>query len=306
MIMWCFTTSIIVASVVVCLSHFGGLWGNLKTASEAFKAKFYLRFDASNLNYPGIYLHIAWNSHYGGLWGHGGLHMTSEVTSDLKFELSGLNNPCFSGLQISVFEKSSGRSQISSKDLLASPPVISGRTCQIFPVNSFRIISSCRTTSWLIRFFDSSLKVVRPWHCVSQPNRRCQQWKTWSRGHQTAFAKDNPRLSDRECRPVGNAQRRCQISMALVQSRRQPSSTNHAAARRERQWNLQKHIGHQRIARNVRTDDMQRNCLHHWSVGSQRVCPLPDRISTPRVKHCPLIKLQLQGKDSLTTWPPQI
>ena len=94
MIMWCFTTSIIVASVVVCLSHFGGLWGNLKTASEAFKAKFYLRFDASNLNYPGIYLHIAWNSHYGGLWGHSGLQMTSEVTSDLKFELSGLNNPC--------------------------------------------------------------------------------------------------------------------------------------------------------------------------------------------------------------------
>ena len=94
--------------------------------------------------------------------------------------------------------------------------------------------------------------------------------------------------------------------MALVQSRRQPSPTNHAAARRERQWNLQKHIGHQRIARNVRTDDMQRNCLHHWSVGSQRVCPLPDRISTPRVKHCPLIKLQLQGTDSLTTCPPQI
>ena len=26
-----------------------------------------LGFDASNINYPGIHVHIAWNSHYGGL-----------------------------------------------------------------------------------------------------------------------------------------------------------------------------------------------------------------------------------------------
>ena len=31
------------------------------------EVKFDLRFDSSNPNYPGIYVHIAWNSHYGGL-----------------------------------------------------------------------------------------------------------------------------------------------------------------------------------------------------------------------------------------------
>ena len=31
------------------------------------------------------------NSRLGGLWGHDGLQMTSEVTSDLKIELSDLN-----------------------------------------------------------------------------------------------------------------------------------------------------------------------------------------------------------------------
>ena len=34
--------------------------------------------------------------HSGGLWGHCGLHMTLEVYYDLKFELTGLNNPCSS------------------------------------------------------------------------------------------------------------------------------------------------------------------------------------------------------------------
>ena len=62
----------------------------------ALDVKFDLRFDSINLNYPDIYVHIAWNSLFGDLRGHSGLHMTSEVTSDLKFELSGLNNLCSS------------------------------------------------------------------------------------------------------------------------------------------------------------------------------------------------------------------
>jgi len=79
-------------------SHFGGLWGqsDLHIASVAFEVKCDLRFDASNLNHHGINVHITRNSHYGGLWGHSDLHMTSKVTSDLKFELSVLNNPCSS------------------------------------------------------------------------------------------------------------------------------------------------------------------------------------------------------------------
>ena len=44
-----------------------------------------------NPNCPSIYVHITWISHYGGLWGHSGLHITSEVISDLKFELNCLN-----------------------------------------------------------------------------------------------------------------------------------------------------------------------------------------------------------------------
>ena len=34
---------------------------------------FDLRFEISNLDYPGIHVHIASNSHSGDLWGHGGL-----------------------------------------------------------------------------------------------------------------------------------------------------------------------------------------------------------------------------------------
>ena len=41
-------------------------------------------------------MHVAFNNQFCGLWDHGGLWMTSEVASDLKFEISGLNNPCFS------------------------------------------------------------------------------------------------------------------------------------------------------------------------------------------------------------------
>ena len=79
-------------------SNSGDLWGhgNLQTASEASEVASDLKFDISNLNYPGIHVHITYNSHFGGLWGHSGLNMTSEVTSDLKFELSDLNYPCSS------------------------------------------------------------------------------------------------------------------------------------------------------------------------------------------------------------------
>ena len=64
-------------------------------ASMASEVTFDLRFEISNLNYPGIHMHVAPNSHFGGLRGHGGLKTASEVTSDLKFELSDLNNPCW-------------------------------------------------------------------------------------------------------------------------------------------------------------------------------------------------------------------
>ena len=80
-------------------SHFGGLWGHssLQTASEESKESevtFDLRFEIINLNYPGMHVHVAPNSHFGGLWGHGGLQMTSEDTSEVRFELSDLNNLC--------------------------------------------------------------------------------------------------------------------------------------------------------------------------------------------------------------------
>ena len=50
-----------------------------------------LRFEISNLDYPGIHVHIASNS----LQGHGGPQMTSEVTSDLKIQLSDLDYLCY-------------------------------------------------------------------------------------------------------------------------------------------------------------------------------------------------------------------
>ena len=89
-----------------------------KTALEAFEDKIDLRFDTSNLNYPGIYVHIAWNSHLDGLRGHSGLQMTSEVNLDLKFELSGLNNQCSSAclaskwLYFTKYGRKKERSQI--------------------------------------------------------------------------------------------------------------------------------------------------------------------------------------------------
>ena len=66
-------------------------------ASEAMAASkwpqtsYDLRFEISNLDYPGIYVHIASNSHFGDLWGHGGHQMASEVTFSVRFELIVLN-----------------------------------------------------------------------------------------------------------------------------------------------------------------------------------------------------------------------
>ena len=63
-------------------------------ASMASNFKFDLRLKIRNLHYPGIHVHVASNSHLGGLLGHDGLQMTSEVTSDLKIELSDLDHLC--------------------------------------------------------------------------------------------------------------------------------------------------------------------------------------------------------------------
>ena len=62
----------------------------------ASEVKFDLRIEISNLNYHGIYVHVASNYHFGGLWGHGGLKtssMASELKFDLTFEISNLNYP---------------------------------------------------------------------------------------------------------------------------------------------------------------------------------------------------------------------
>ena len=65
-------------------------------ASVALKVTFDIIFDTSNLNYPGIYMHIAWNSHFGDLRGHSGLQTASvalEVKFDIRFDKSNLNYP---------------------------------------------------------------------------------------------------------------------------------------------------------------------------------------------------------------------
>ena len=65
-------------------------------ASEAMVASkwpqrsYDLRFDISNLDYPGIHVHIASN----GLLANGSLQMTSEVTSDLGIKLCDLDYLC--------------------------------------------------------------------------------------------------------------------------------------------------------------------------------------------------------------------
>ena len=58
------------------------------------EVKFDLIFEISNLDCPGIHVHVASNSHIVDLRGHGSLQTASEVTNGLGIELSGLNNLC--------------------------------------------------------------------------------------------------------------------------------------------------------------------------------------------------------------------
>ena len=74
--------------------------GDLMATSTASDIEFDLRFEIRSLIYPGNYVHVASNHQFVGLWGHGGLQMTSEVASDLKFEISGLNTLCWQCLTV--------------------------------------------------------------------------------------------------------------------------------------------------------------------------------------------------------------
>ena len=76
-------------------SHFGGFRSNdgLQT-SAASKVLSGGWFEISNLNNLLFYRHDASNSHFCGVWGHSNLQMTSEVTCDVIFEISSLNNLC--------------------------------------------------------------------------------------------------------------------------------------------------------------------------------------------------------------------
>ncbi len=60
-------------------------------ASMASEVTLDLRFEISNLKYPGIHVHTAYNSHFGGLRGHGSLQTASEVANGLGIEIGGQN-----------------------------------------------------------------------------------------------------------------------------------------------------------------------------------------------------------------------
>ena len=65
-------------------------------ASVALKVTFDIIFDTSNPDYPGIYMHIAWNSYFGDLRGHSGLQTAAvalEVKFDIRFEKRNLKYP---------------------------------------------------------------------------------------------------------------------------------------------------------------------------------------------------------------------
>ena len=68
-----------------------GEWTEAQGASEV---QFDLKFETSNLDYPGIHVHLASNNPFGALWGHGVLQTASEVTSSSGFELSDLEYLC--------------------------------------------------------------------------------------------------------------------------------------------------------------------------------------------------------------------
>ena len=81
----------------------------LQMASEV---NFDLKFGISNLNYPGISVHI------GGLWGHGGLQTTSITVDryDLGIEVSDFNfiGGHVSGLLMALFQESEGETNYDS------------------------------------------------------------------------------------------------------------------------------------------------------------------------------------------------
>ena len=58
------------------------------------EVKLDLRFEISNLDYPGIHVHVASNSHIVDLWGHDSLQTASEFAYGLKIELSDLYYLC--------------------------------------------------------------------------------------------------------------------------------------------------------------------------------------------------------------------
>ena len=90
----------------------------------ASKAQFDLKFETSNLDNPGIHVHIASKSHFGGLLGHGGLQIASEVTSGLRFELTDLKYLCSHVSKASKCHYSiGGGGQISSIDFVSSTEV---------------------------------------------------------------------------------------------------------------------------------------------------------------------------------------
>ena len=59
--------------------------------SKRPQRSFDLRFEISNLDYPGIHVPVASNCHIDDLQGHDSLQPASEVTNDLRIELSDLN-----------------------------------------------------------------------------------------------------------------------------------------------------------------------------------------------------------------------
>ena len=128
------------------------------TASKWHQRSYDLRFDISNLYYPSIYVHVASNSHFGGVWGHGGLQMTSEVTSDLGNELSDLNYLCTHGFVASISSNSMKFTEKEAKydplTCMASPQVKTRgeplMTCSdIFPILSSKLSQRSIPTSVL-------------------------------------------------------------------------------------------------------------------------------------------------------------
>ena len=69
--MWCSLTSITLESMLIlprrAILVVSVAMVASKVVSTSSESKFGLRFEISNLNYPGIDVHVASNSHFGGL-----------------------------------------------------------------------------------------------------------------------------------------------------------------------------------------------------------------------------------------------